>query len=188
MLDVALKEWAVICDLLAEGSLAFLLRKGGIFEDHGPGRFRLEYDRFALFPAWEHQRPERIKPAYRARVQVFDHEPEQITIGAIGHAVKLWQVPGRAAFDQLEDLHPWEPEQIDMRFNYKPERPLYLVAVRAYRLPRPVTIANGDTYAGCRSWVDLNAGDEVDDTGAEPVLSDGAFGELLVRMQAAMQG
>ena len=52
MLRIALKEWAVICDLLLAGEQAILLRKGGVHEGTGPGQFRLEHDRFALFPAW----------------------------------------------------------------------------------------------------------------------------------------
>lgn len=188
MLDVALKEWAVICDLLAAGELALLLRKGGIYEDAGPGRFKLEHQRFALFPAWEHQQPERIKPAYRSRVAVFDQEPAELTIHAVAEAVSIWQVPSRAAFDRLEDLHPWERSQIDMRFNYKPERPLYLLALRTLKLPQPVVIANTSEYAGCKSWVDLAPDDAIDDSCAEPVLSAVAMGELLVRIEAAMKG
>ena len=41
MLNVALKEWAIICDRLVAGDQAILLRKGGIDEADGPGRFRL---------------------------------------------------------------------------------------------------------------------------------------------------
>ena len=60
MIEIALKEWAVICDLLVAGEQAILLRKGGIEEAEGPGRFRLKVRRFVLFPAWMHQLPERI--------------------------------------------------------------------------------------------------------------------------------
>lgn len=188
MLNVALKEWAVICDLLAAGELSFLLRKGGIYEDAGPARFRLEHQRFALFPAWEHQHPARLKPAYRQRVQVFDQEPAELTIHAMAEAAKIWQVPSRAAFDRLEDLHPWTQGQINVRFNYKPDRPLYLLALRVFKLAQPVTIANTPEYAGCKSWVNLSPEHAIDDAAAEPVLSATAMGELLVRLDAAMKG
>ncbi|MEO1237669.1 MAG: hypothetical protein AAFX76_12855, partial [Planctomycetota bacterium] len=57
------------------------------------------------------------------------------------HFVGLWEVPppevgGREAFDRLDDLHPWLPPQVDMRFGYKPERPLYVVLVQAFRFDR----------------------------------------------------
>ena len=113
MLNTALKEWAIICDLLLEGRLAILLRKGGIHEASGPGRFELEHPRFLLFPSWAHQKPEMIKPAYRNRVQVLD-EPATITMAGWAEAAKIWRVPSRAAFDSLDDLHPWTREQIDI--------------------------------------------------------------------------
>jgi len=187
ILDIALKEWAVVCELLASGELAMLLRKGGIEESAGPGRFELEHDRFALSPAWEHQKPERIKEAYRDRVRVFDEEPQSLSFDAMGVVTPatIWPVPSREAFDQLDDLHCWTTPQIDMRFNYKPERPLYLMAVRTYRLAEPKTIPNRESYAGCKSWVPLEAGDEVDPTGAKPVLGDAAFERIVQRIDRA---
>ncbi len=186
MLSVALKEWSIVCDLLLEGSLALLLRKGGIHETGGPGVFELEYPRFALFPSWTHQRPQMIKPPYRDRVEVFTEEPATITFRGLGTVDHIWQVPSREAFDQLEDLHCWTSEQIDMRFDYKPERPLYLMAVRAYRLVKPKTINNNFEYAGCRSWVHLHREDEVDDTNATPVLDDATFQSIVDRIARAM--
>jgi hypothetical protein len=55
MIGVGLKEWAIVCDLLLEGKLAIMLRKGGIHESGGPGVFELEYPRCALFRSWAHQ-------------------------------------------------------------------------------------------------------------------------------------
>jgi hypothetical protein len=60
-----------------------------------------------------------------------------------------------------------------MRFNYKPQNPLYLMLVRAYRLPEPHVLPNTPAYAGCRSWVPLDA--PIDTSGAFPVLEDSQF-------------
>ena len=59
---------------------------------------------------------------------------------------------------------------IDYRFNYKPENPLYLLLVRAYRLHEPVVIENTPAYAGCKSWVPLDQSVQTGD--ALPVLDD----------------
>jgi hypothetical protein len=186
MLHIALKEWAVVCDLLVEGRLAILLRKGGIHEDTGPGRFRLEYDRFALFPAWEHQDPGRIKPAWRGRVEVFDAEPSELTIKGYAFAERIWEVPSRAAFDRLDDLHCWTGPQIDMRFGYKPDRPLYLLALRTYRLERERTIVNTPRYAGCKSWVDLDPRDHINEMFGVAAMDDAAFTSLVTRVDEAL--
>jgi hypothetical protein len=186
MLEKALKEWAVICDALVAGEQSILLRKGGIEEADGPGRFRLATPRFALFPAWLHQRPEQIKPPWRDRVQLFDHEPSEITLRGTGVAEQVWQVPSRESLDALADLHIWTAEQLDMRWNYKPHQPLYLLAIRVFRLPEPKTITNNPAYAGCKSWVELDPADAVDNAEATPVIGDPAFAELVDRVGAAL--
>ena len=189
--DIALKEWAVVCDLLADGKCALLLRKGGIHEDAGPGRFALNHDRFLMFPAWEHERLDWIKPDWlpeASKLSVDEPEkaePTQITFKCYAEAARIWEVPSREAFDGLDDLHPWAKPQIDMRFNYKPDRPLYLLALRAYRMQDPLVVANRDSFAGCVSWVPLEAGDGVGELDATPAMGDVEFDSLLARVDRA---
>ncbi len=185
MINVALKEWSVICDLLLDGRMAFVLRKGGIIEDRGPGVFDLKHDQFALFPSWAHQKPEMIKPEFREGVELLD-EPERVTIRGYTEAAHIWQVPHRAAVDALDDLHPWSAQQIDMRFDYKPENPLYVVALRAYRLATPIEINNLPEYGGCRSWIELDDKSAIDQTHAEPTMDDAAFHQIVQRIDQAM--
>jgi len=187
MLNTALKEWSVVCDLLLQGKLVFLLRKGGIHESAGPGIFELDSSRFLLFPSWAHQKPQMIKTQFRSQVQVMN-EPDQITFHGLGEAAGIWPVHDRNAIDNLDDLHPWTPGQIDMRFSYKPQHPLYLVAIRAYRLRAPKQVNNHGKYAGCRSWVTLRPGDEVDDTHLQPALDDPQFDHLIKRIKSAVAG
>lgn len=188
MLGVGLKEWAIVCDLLLEGRLALLLRKGGIHERGGPGVFELEHPRFLLYPSWAHQKPEMIKPEHRDRVQVRD-EPTEITFHGLGEAAKIWRVTERSVFlpgGALEPLHCWTEAQIHMRFDYKPENPLYLMAVRVSRLAAPVTVAHNWRYAGCKSWVPLREEHAVDDSGARAVIGDEAFEKLVRRVGDAV--
>jgi len=186
MIDIALKEWAVVCDLLLEGGQTILLRKGGIHETAGPGKFEIEHRRFLLFPSWLHQKPAALKPALRDRVTIFGQEPAEFSFRGLGEVGGVWRVKDRVSFDQLDDLHGYAPAQIDMRFAYKPENPLYLVAVRAYRLRQPVTVKNGPEYGGCRSWVPLAPSDAVDDAGAVPVLEAAAFAGIVARINKAL--
>lgn len=184
---MALKEWAVICDVLLAGEQALLVRKGGIAEAGGPGRFRLEVPRFALFPAWLHQVAERIKPPWRERVKMFDREPAEIAIQGVGEVHHIWRVAARESLDALDDLHGWTPAQLDMRWNYKPHQPLYLLAVRVFRLRAAKSIANNPHYAGCKSWVELAGADAIDETGATPVLADVQFNAIVSRIDAVLR-
>lgn len=186
MLDLALKEWAVVCEALAQGEQAIVLRKGGIAEDDGPGRFRLEHDRFAMFPAWEHQKLEGLKAAWRDRAEEYDSEPSTLNITAVADVAGIWQVPSRAAFDTLDDLHIWDTPQIDMRFNYKPERPLYVVALRVSRLDEPQEITMHADYWGCRSWVPLRSEHAIDDRATTLAMPEPAFERVLNRVREAM--
>ena len=58
----ALKEWAVTIKALDEGKQVFLLRKGGIREKE----FKLLHDVFLLYPSYEHQKSELLKPEYHS--------------------------------------------------------------------------------------------------------------------------
>ena len=59
--QMALKEWAVTCQALAEGQQILLLRKGGIHEDGKD--FRVVHREFLLYPTFEHQKPELLQPS-----------------------------------------------------------------------------------------------------------------------------
>ena len=77
--------------------------------------------------------------------------------------------------DRLADQHIWDEPLIDMRFNYRPQNPLYLLLVRVYVLPSEIEIENTPAYAGCKSWVPLEK--PVDVSNATPVLSDADYAQ-----------
>lgn len=184
----ALKEWAVVCDLLAGGHIALLPRKGGIREWGGPGVFELEHRDFFLFPTREHEKLDRIKPEFLTRDRGCSGKDDAtVKIAARASAEKIWRIPSREAFDRLDDLHPWLPPAIDMRFEYKPENPLYLVALRVRKLAAPLTIPHRDSYRGCRSWVPLETGDIPALPGETFAMDDARFAGITERVNMAFE-
>ncbi|MDA8375936.1 MAG: DUF1802 family protein [Planctomycetia bacterium] len=177
-LNIGLKEWAVVCDAVLAGRQAILLRKGGIYE--AAGEFELEQPRFVLCSTLVHQRPESIKPAWRNTVKTADSESQTITIRGWAEVFWIGRVPNRAAFDTLEDLHLWDKPLVDMRFNYRPDYPLYVIIVRGWVLPQPVTMALDDQYAGCKSWVHLPQNIALD--GSTTALPDGSLQSIQTRI------
>ena len=167
-LQIALKEWATVCAALESGRQAFLLRKGGIYES--AGEFELENREFFLFPTYLHQNLKMLKGEVHAGFEPKTAEPDQVRLSAAGVVTDIVRISSRAEMDALNDEHIWAPPLIDMRFSYKPENPLYLLLVRAYRLHEPVMIANTPAYAGCKSWVPLEQPIATGD--ALPVLDD----------------
>ena len=167
-LSTALKEWAIVCRALECGRQMLLLRKGGIYES--AGEFELEHRRFVLFPTYLHQNAKMLKPDEQAGLELRDAEPARIKLTAAGEVTDIIQVRSRTQIDALDPEHVWAPPLIDMRFNYRPDNPLYLLLVRAYRLAQPATIENTPAYTGCKSWVPLEA--PIDTAGARPVMDD----------------
>lgn len=167
-LSMALKEWATVCHALEAGRQMLLLRKGGIYES--AGEFQLEHREFLLFPTYLHQNANMLKPAERAGLEPRDAEPQQVRLAAAGVVTDILRVDSRTQIDALDAEHLWAPPLIDMRFNYRPDNPLYLLLVRAYRLHRFATIDNTPAYAGCKSWVPLEQPVPTGD--ALPVLDD----------------
>ena len=170
-LNVALKEWNVVCQALETGRQMILLRKGGIVE--AIGGFELEHSQFLLFPTFLHQNITMLKPEAQAGLAQSDSEPEQITIRSAAEVTDIIQLKNRAQMDALDARHIWAPPLIDMRFNYRPKNPLYLLIVRAYLLKQTVTVANTPEYAGCKSWVSLT--ESIDCSKASPAVNDERF-------------
>ncbi|MBI4361990.1 MAG: DUF1802 family protein [Euryarchaeota archaeon] len=171
----ALKEWASVCGALDRGDQTLLFRKGGIRDEKGT--FRLEHPEFFLYPTREHQKPEHLQPRHREALASYFQGGDPATLEVKNYAVvddvRLVQDP--APLQALSGHHVWTPENVEMRFRYKPQIPLYVLLVRAYRLPHPVQVEANPRYAGCKSWVDLDH--PIPTRGARPVLDDKEFEE-----------
>jgi hypothetical protein len=183
-LDVGLKEWATVCGAMEAGRQIVLLRKGGIYES--AGEFELEHRQFVFFPTYLHQNLAMLKPEAQAGFEPRSAEPERIVLSVAGQVTDIIPVKSREQMDEIDDAHVWTSPLIDMRFNYRPENPLYLLMVRAYRLAGAVTVENTPAYAGCKSWVPLDSG--VSTTGAVAVLDDTAYQTQRQLILARLEG
>lgn len=173
----ALKEWAVICQALAEGRQALVLRKGGIAEDSG--EFSLEHDRFWLFPTYVHQQQDGIKPEAVPLLEKVEAERPAKGLLRLSHYAEVegvYHVLDVVGALRLADLHLWSPATVLARFAYRSPG-LYVVPLRVYQAPQPCELANLPSYAGCRSWVELER--DLPTEGATPVLTNEAFRDLL---------
>jgi hypothetical protein len=183
-----LKEWATVCAAIAAGRQIVLLRKGGIYESSG--EFELEHRQFVFFPTYLHQKLEMLKPEAQQGFEPKNAEPDRIDLALAGEVTDILQLKSREQADEIDDLHIWTAPLLDMRFNYRPENPLYLLLVRAYRLACPVTVENTPAYAGCKSWVPLEEG--IASAGAAPVLDDTTYQTqrqvILARLEGVSTG
>jgi hypothetical protein len=182
----AFKEWAVVCNALAEGRQGIVLRKGGIAEDAGD--FRLEHTRFWLYPTYVHQQRNGITAdALPLLEQAEADRPPQAVIrlthfaDATSGVYHLHNLPAALL---LGGMHCLSAATVKSRFEYK--RPgLFVLPVRVFRAAQAFDLQETPYYAGCRSWVELER--ELPTEGATPVLTDEAFRELRLRLDRLLQ-
>ena len=53
-------------------------------------------------------------------------EPEKVSLQFAGAISDIVRIEHRAQIDAIDAEHVWTTPLIDMRFNYKPQNPLYL--------------------------------------------------------------
>jgi hypothetical protein len=180
-LSHAFKEWAVICQALAEGRQSLILRKGGIAEVGG--EFHVEHQRFWLYPTWVHQQQRGISSSAGALLeQALAQRPPagRVRLTHFADVAKVWQVSDLARLLTLAGFHFWSEETVRARFAYR--RPgLFALAVRLWRSPASHELEETPAYAGCKSWVELAEGLRTE--GTTPVLQDGAFLEVLEQLE-----
>ncbi|HEY9762719.1 MAG TPA: DUF1802 family protein [Trichocoleus sp.] len=172
-LSEALKEWAIAVEALLRGDQILLLRKGGIREEKG--RFAVKADRVLLFPTYEHQQRERVKPPYQQAVLPIESGYHQESIEVKGwaeitHVISLEQ---DAPVFALEPFHIWNEQFVRERWAWKPNSALNLLLLRSHRLPNPISLPYRPEYGGCRSWITL--AESVSLEGSKAVLTDAAY-------------
>jgi hypothetical protein len=172
--NMALKEWAIVDRYVGSGRQVVLLRKGGIHEQRGG--FEVEHREFFLFPTYVHQKAEDLVPEARAEFEAAVAEaPTDRTVTLRHYAVveEVVRVASLEPLRALADEHILSWPAVEGRFWYRDRPGLHALILRAYRLPRPATIANREAYDGCVSWVELE--ERLSTAGCVPVLDDAEF-------------
>src|SRR5262245_42888854 len=172
----ALKEWAVICQALAQGRQALLLRKGGVAET--AGEFRLEHTRFWLFPTYVHQQQGGVRPEALPLLEQARAERPPAGVVRLTHFAEVsgvYHVRALVPALLLSHLHLWSDQAVEKRFSYRTPG-LYVLPVRVYRAAEGFELPDTAYYQGCRSWVELER--ELPTQGAVPVLGAEAFRDV----------
>jgi hypothetical protein len=172
----ACKEWAVIVRALLEGEQFLDVRKGGLRED---GRhFAVRADRCWLYPTFEHQRPELVKPAYRRWLtdERGDVDPQLVQIDGWADIVGVLTITEANELARLDSKLIWTPEYAASRLGWKSRQPLWVLALRTYQLETPCVVPYLEEYGGCTSWVELDGLPEDPAVlPAAPALTDESF-------------
>jgi hypothetical protein len=167
--EVALKEWAVVCAALGDGRQDLLLRKGGIRErgrdlsarPSGTG-FAVEHRSFALLPTYFHAgdvgRARDLVPEVHDQLAQLSSRPpgDRLRVELYAEVTALWHVRELAPLLALAGRHVLSAACVADRFAYRTPG-LWVLSLRTYRLAPASDLADHPSYAGCVSWVDLEA-------------------------------
>lgn len=181
----ALKEWAVLCDAMERGDVIAMVRKGGIREQRAG--FVVRHDRFLLYPTYFHAREGELAPRFReALTSVEAGQPPSgiVRFSLVADVAAVWQVHDLDALRAIELEHGLAWPAVESRFNYRGVPGVQVIAVRVSRLPGVAELPEVRRYSGCVSWVELD--DDVDVSGASPVLAASTLDGRLARLHSAL--
>ena len=164
-MDMAFKEWAVVCEGLGSGRQSVILRKGGIAE--GGNGFAFLHREFFLFPTRFHESLEKttLPPGFALPAE-REGEVEIRFAAKIEWTCFLSNPEQLAA---LGNFHILRDKVVEERFRFGEPLGLHLGFARIYRLSNPWILAMEKHLGGCRSWVELPTAPEISMTA---VLSD----------------
>ncbi len=172
--DLALKEWAVAVKALAVGEQILILRKGGIHRDDK--QFRVVHPEFLLYPTYEHQRTDLVKPTYADSLHETLNENDVaglVTLSCWCAVTDKFEVSEQDVLDSVAAHHIWTTDYANKRLHWRPKQPITVVLLRAYMMQQPQALPVLDEYGGCKSWVEL--GQDVPLGSLTPVLSDAQY-------------
>lgn len=155
---IGFKEWQVVCDALASGRQAVILRKGGIHE--GRSGFVFAHPSFFLFPTRFHAQGDQVTEG--SVTPLPEWEPgEPVTITHHAEAVWARTLTDWQAVEALSPYHIYSPELVRERFDWEGKGmtagSIHVALVKVSRLNTPWIFPYHAKFGGCRSWINLPA-------------------------------
>ncbi len=155
--SMAFKEWASIVLALEEGQQDLIFRKGGIAEE-GRG-FRVEHDRFFLFPTYFHQQMSGLRDEFAPLLDraMRAKPPEgKLVITSWVEVTRSFPIEREVDLLPLASRHVYAPHVLLDRLAGRYGKTLHALEVKTHRLERALDLPMSDAYAGCKSWIELN--------------------------------
>lgn len=172
----ALKERAGVVAALVDGTQTVLVRR----PDLPPTETG---ERFALYPAYTHQHPERYSPRYEHYYHRSREKPDDgIPIRAVARIVAEHEVSADAP-GTLAPHYVYSERGLREKYDLGEAR---VLLVRVAALDEPRLVEERPAYRGCRTWIGLADGVDLEGVDATPVLDDAAFAERRAAVEAAL--
>jgi len=185
MATIALKEWAVAVKALRDGRQVLLVRKGGISEETRD--FRIQSERFLLFPTYEHQRRDLLQPEFQADLDAVlaeTRDPSRVRLDTWAELTDLFEVAEPAQVEALAPFYCFSEQYAEERLRWRPRKPLLIMAVRAYKLATPLVLENRPEFGGCKSWLTLD--EDISPDTLTAALDDATYADQIDAVREAL--
>ena len=179
------KDWAISCAALGEGKQVMLFRKAGIAETND--EFKVEHPKFFLYPTWIHQTPEGVKEEHAGMLERVLAQRPAVGTNRIEYWSKVEEALVMTDMDQVmrqKDHHVWSQRTIEKRWDWAPERKLWMLLLKTYKLKTPIEFQIKDEYEGCFSWFNLQG--EFENLPCEPVLPEEQWQSMAAKVRNAL--
>ena len=185
-IDQALKEWDSAVKALNTGKTVLLLRKGGIREFSR--KFSVKHRQVLLYPTYEHQNPDLLKPEFANSVEMVTSgwHPETIPISSWAEITHIFALNETNDVKALLPFLIWNDRFVDERLRWKPKQPIYALCLRVSQLSKTFNIVFSENYGGCKSWIEIQ--EPLSLQSSTLVLTDNKYEEQVRMIQAIIQG
>src|SRR5262249_61962721 len=98
---------------------------------------------FFLMPTYEHQNPELLQPEFipaLEAIQAKPYSPSAVTIDAYAIVDTIAICDNEARLVKLASEHVWNNRYLQMRLDFNPYDPLYVLLLRVYTLPARIEL------------------------------------------------
>ena len=185
--QLALKEWAITVQALADGDQILMIRKGGIHEESKD--FRVVHPEFLLYPTYLHQREDLLKSAHQPALRrLLEDNPTDTDAVTFTHWARVHELLEIDRLDKVESLAPhhiWADSYAESRLHWKAMVPLTIMLLRVFRMETPTTVPFIPEYGGCKSWVDVIPTVRPGD--ATPVIDDDRFNRMVAAIHDSLE-
>ena len=185
--NVALKEWAVTIRAMALGDQIIIVRKGGIHQDDK--EFRIIHPSFLLFPTYEHQKLDLLKPSVQKDLITpleDSFNANEIEFQYWAKVTDVYELRDSETLSKISSFHHWTEEYVKSRFHWRPSQALTVAFLRVFQLEEKMNVPRTPAFSGCKSWVELD--DHIPIMETQPVLSDQEYFETSTKIRESLSG
>ena len=180
---IGFKEWQIVCDALASGRQAIILRKGGIHE--GRQGFSFAHDSFFLFPTRFHVQGQHVREG-ETRAMPEWQPGDRVPITHHAQAVRAVTLTDWNQVSALSPSHIYSEQTVRERFDWEAKGmasgSIHVALVRVMKLPQPWEFTYQKSHGGCRSWVNIPAPPAAWLENSSPVLDEAVLNKLAANL------